>query len=93
VTEAAAQSSPSPHASERRIVALGVVLTTIVLAYFYAANHSLFSTRRMTPIFQYLLMVEDAKTAWLTLRGLHRGGVLENIPCRFSKLSISLART
>jgi hypothetical protein len=67
VAEAAARASPSPHVAERRIVALGVLLTTIVLAYFYAAEHHFFSTRRMTPIFQYLLMIYDSKTAWLTL--------------------------
>jgi len=67
VAGATARASPSPRAAERRIVAVGVLLTTIVLAYFYAADHSLFSMRRMTPIFQYLLMVNDSKTAWLTL--------------------------
>ena len=67
VAGAAAGTSLSPHITERRIVVLGVLFTTIVLAYFYAADHSFFSTRRMTPIFQYLLMVDDSKTAWLTL--------------------------
>ena len=38
-----------------------------MLAYFYAADNHYFSTRQMTPIFRYLLMVDDAKTAWLTL--------------------------
>jgi hypothetical protein len=54
-------------ATDRRIVLLGVLLTTIALAYFYAADNYYFSTRWMTPIFQYLLMVNDFKTAWLTL--------------------------
>jgi hypothetical protein len=67
VAGTAVHESPSAHVAERRIVALGVLLTTIVLAYFYVADHSFFSTRRMTPIFQYLLMVDDSKTAWLTL--------------------------
>jgi hypothetical protein len=67
VAGTAAPASPSPHIAERRIVALGLVLTTIVLAYFYAADHYFFSTRRMTPIFRHLLMVDDSKTAWLTL--------------------------
>jgi hypothetical protein len=42
-------------------------LTTLVLAYFHAADNHFFSTRRMTPIFRYLLMAYDAKTVWLTL--------------------------
>jgi hypothetical protein len=66
VPGAAARASPAPHA-ERRIAILGALLTTIVLAYFYAVEHSLFSTRRMTPIFQHLLTIYDSKTAWLTL--------------------------
>jgi hypothetical protein len=53
--------------SERRIVVSGVLFTTIVLAYFYAADSYYFSTRRMTPIFRHLLMVDDSKTAWLAL--------------------------
>src|SRR5258708_33001466 len=53
--------------AELRIVVLGVLFTTIVLAYFYAADNYFFSTRRMTPIFRHLLMVDDSKTAWLTL--------------------------
>jgi hypothetical protein len=52
---------------DRRIVLSGVLLTTIVLAYFYAADNYYFSTRNMTPIFQFLLMVNDSSTAWLTL--------------------------
>jgi hypothetical protein len=67
VTEGTARRSLSPDTAERRIVALGVLLTTIVLAYFYAADNDFFSTRRMTPIFRHLLMVDDSKTAWLTL--------------------------
>jgi hypothetical protein len=46
---------------------LGVLLTTIALAYFYAADNYYFSTRLMSQIFQYLLMVNDFNTAWLTL--------------------------
>src|SRR5258708_35981343 len=64
---AATRTSLSPHMTELRILVLGVLFTTIVLAYFYAADHYFFSTRRMTPIFQSLLMVDDSKTAWLTL--------------------------
>ena len=51
---------------DRQIVVLGVLLTTIALAYFYAADNYYFSTRLMSPIFQYLLMVDDFNTAWLT---------------------------
>src|SRR5258708_9900116 len=64
---AATRTSLSPHMTELRILVLGVLFTTIVLAYFYAADNYFFSTRRMTPIFRLLLMVDDSKTAWLTL--------------------------
>jgi hypothetical protein len=67
VAGGAARTSLSPHITERRIVVLGVLFTTIVLAYFYAADNYFFSARRMTPIFRHLLMVNDSKTAWLTL--------------------------
>src|ERR1700737_2547417 len=65
--EATARRSVPPYMAERRIVVLGVLFTAIALAYFYAADNYYFSTRLMTPIFQYLLMVDDSKTAWLTL--------------------------
>ncbi len=65
--EAIARRFVPPCTAERRIAGLGVILTAIALAYFQAANHHYLSTRRMTPIFQYLLTVEDPKTAWLTL--------------------------
>ena len=65
--EATACRSVPPYTVERRIVVLGVLFATIALAYFYAADNYYFSTRLMTPIFQYLLMVDDSKTAWLTL--------------------------
>src|ERR1700683_1322264 len=67
VTGGTPRRSLSPYTAERQIVALGVLLTPIVVAYFYAADNYLFSTRRMTPIFRHLLMVDDSKTAWLTL--------------------------
>jgi hypothetical protein len=53
--------------AERRIVVLGVLFTMIVLAYFYAADNHFLITRRMSPIFQRLLMVDDSRTALLTL--------------------------
>src|ERR1700722_3264164 len=65
--EAATRRSVSPSIAERRIVVWGVLFTAVVLAYFYAADNNYFSTRQMTPIFRYLLMADDAKTAWLTL--------------------------
>lgn len=67
MTEGTARRSLSPYTSERRIILLGVLFTTIVLAYFYATDNFFFSTRRMTPIFRHLLTVDDSKTAWLTL--------------------------
>ncbi len=39
----------------------------MALAYFYAADNYYFSTKLMSPIFQYLLMVDDFNTAWLML--------------------------
>jgi hypothetical protein len=66
-TEGTVRTSLSPYTAERRIILLGVLFTTIVLAYFYAPDNHFFSTRRMTPIFRHLLMVDDSKTAWLTL--------------------------
>jgi hypothetical protein len=65
-TATTARRSAPPDTADRRIVVLGVLLTTIALAYFYAADNYYFSTRLMTQIFQYLLMVDDFKTAWLT---------------------------
>ena len=56
-----------PDTASGRIVLLGVVLSAIVLMYFYAADHFYLSTRPMAQIFRYLLMVDDFKTAWLTL--------------------------
>jgi hypothetical protein len=67
VTQGTARRFLSEHIAERRIILLGVLFTTIVLAYFYAPDNYFFSTRRMTPIFRHLLMVDDSKTAWLTL--------------------------
>src|ERR1700692_3074456 len=67
LTGAPARRSVSPDSPDRRIILLAVLLTAIALAYFYAADNYYFSTRMMAPIFQYLLMVNDIKTAWLTL--------------------------
>jgi hypothetical protein len=53
--------------AERHIIELGVLCTAIVLAYFYAADHFSVLTRSMSPIFRYLLMTNDGKSAWLTL--------------------------
>jgi hypothetical protein len=50
---------------DRPIILSGVFLTTIALAYFYAVDNCYFSTRLMSPIFKYLLTVDDFDTAWL----------------------------
>jgi hypothetical protein len=63
----ARRSASPPDTPDRHIVVLGVLITTIALAYFYAADNYYLSTRLMSQIFQYLLMVNDFKTAWLTL--------------------------
>lgn len=65
--QGAAGSSAAPDTADRQIVVLGALLTALALAYFYLADNYFFSTKLMTPIFQYLLMVEDFKTAWVTL--------------------------
>jgi hypothetical protein len=65
VAEATARRSASQYMAERRLIVLGIILTTIALAYFQAANNRYLSTRSMTLIFQYLLTEEDSKTAWL----------------------------
>jgi hypothetical protein len=62
-----APRSFSPCTTDRRIAVFAVLFTTIVLAYFYATDNYFLSTRRMTPIFRHLLMVNDSKTAWLSL--------------------------
>jgi hypothetical protein len=45
---------------------LSVAVTGFVLAYYFAVAHNLLSVRKMAPIFQRLLIVDDFKTAWLT---------------------------
>jgi hypothetical protein len=57
----------APERTARLVVLLSLLLTLTALAYFYAADHHFFSTRYMSPIFQYLLMEDDRKTEWLTL--------------------------
>lgn len=64
--ESIAPRSFPPYTADRRIVALGVLFTAIVLTYFFAADKYVLSTGRMTPIFRHLLIVDDSKTAWLT---------------------------
>src|ERR1700735_4701583 len=66
VTEATPPLSATQHTAERRIVVLGTILPAIALAYSQASSHHYLATRPMTLIFQYLLRVEDPKTAWLT---------------------------
>lgn len=66
--EASARRFLSLYTDERSLVVLvGLLITAIVLAYFHGADNHFFSTRRMSPIFQHLLMSDDSKTAWLTL--------------------------
>ena len=48
-------------------IAVGVLFTTLMLAYFYAVDRFVFSDRAMSRIFQYLLMVDDFDTAWWAL--------------------------
>jgi len=60
--------STNPSSGDRnlKIVLLGLLSTAVVLAYFYAVDNYYFSTRSMSPIFAYLLMVDDFDTAWFT---------------------------
>jgi hypothetical protein len=64
---AAASDAARPERIGRLVVLWSVLLTTIALAYFYTADHYFLSTQHMSAIFQYLLMVDDVGTAWLTL--------------------------
>jgi hypothetical protein len=66
---ARATSFDATHAERvgRLVLLLSLLLTTITLAYFYVADNYFFSTRYMSRIFQYLLMLDDARTVWLTL--------------------------
>ncbi len=58
--------TPSPNAT-RMVIVLGILLSMFALAYFYAVDHHVLSTRYMSQIFRRLLLVEDAKTAWMSL--------------------------
>ncbi len=59
--------SPLTDAADRRIVLAGVLLATIALSYFYCVGNFYLSASSMSPIFKYLLMVDDFNTAWLSL--------------------------
>jgi hypothetical protein len=65
-TQGTPRTTAPSNTTDRQIVVVGVLLTTIALAYFYVVNSYYFSTKLMTPIFQYLLMVDDFNTAWFT---------------------------
>jgi hypothetical protein len=67
VTEGTARRSVLPSTAERQLILFGVLFTSLVLAYFDAADNYFFSTRRMTPIFRHLLTMDDSKTVWLSL--------------------------
>jgi hypothetical protein len=67
VAESPARTTNSPFIAEQRLVVLGVLLAAIVLAYLCAAHYHSFPMRRMSPIYQHLLMVDDFKTSWLAL--------------------------
>jgi hypothetical protein len=56
-----------PDPATERVIVLTILFAAIVVMYFYAVDHRLLSTRRMSPIFQHLLTVHDSKTAWLML--------------------------
>jgi hypothetical protein len=51
----------------RLMILLSLLLTALAVGYFYVADRYVFSTQYMSQIFQYLLMVDDRRTAWLTL--------------------------
>jgi len=50
---------------DRRLILLSILIAVICLAYFQALDVMVFSTRNFTNIFQLLLSVYDAQTAWL----------------------------
>jgi len=71
MTELSAARAASPDAiraerTGRLVILLSLLFSAIALAYFYVADHYFLSTRYMSYIFQYLLMLDDAWTAWLT---------------------------
>jgi hypothetical protein len=77
--------------SDRRIVLFGVFSTVIVLAYFYAVDNYYFSTRFMSLIFGYLLMVDDFNTVWFTFAVCVAAAWWTN-PSPFIKLTEFLGR-
>jgi hypothetical protein len=66
VVRISVESSPE-HSADRRIVILAIFLSTLAVAYFFAADHLFFSTRFLSKIFRHLLQKDDAKTVWLSL--------------------------
>jgi len=59
--------SAPPPAATRTVIGLALLASILALVYFFAADRHVFSTRHMSSIFRHLLLVDDAKTAWLTL--------------------------
>ncbi|HUY69363.1 MAG TPA: hypothetical protein VMV79_08690 [Alphaproteobacteria bacterium] len=47
------------------MILVGILLSVICLAYFYLLDNWIFASRGFSPIFQLLVAVYDANTAWL----------------------------
>ena len=80
-----------PGLPDRKIIVFGILLTTIALAYFYAVDNCCFSTRFMSAIFRYLLMVDDFNTVWLTFAVCILAALWRN-PAPFMKVTEFLGK-
>ncbi len=52
--------------ANRTVIVLALLGSMLALGYFHTPD-GLLATRHMSPIFRHLLLVDDARTAWLTL--------------------------
>lgn len=57
--------SPISSWSVRNIGLLGALLGVVILAYFYALDRAIFSSRSFSYIFSFLIWTRDTNAAWL----------------------------
>lgn len=62
----------------RLVIYTTVGFSALGLAYFFGLNHGVLSTHGMSAIFKRLLLIDDARTAWLT-------ALVTLIACFFSR--------
>src|ERR1700722_8137060 len=72
--------------TDRRVVRLSAVLSTLCLAYFLALDRLIFSSAHFSPIFRLLLTADDSRTVWLSL-GLCLVAALWNRPAPSLRLA------